>query len=115
VQVFSGIFTGLNISSVDVKTCVKDATNIPAHFQASFQAFEDRAIYKGIHLLGVALGDIVAGMIDCGVKQALTGRIKAFVEDLVSCVDKGLFRLFIFLFNFSTLIGLSNIFSTTSD
>ena len=88
VQVFRGIFQGMNISSVDVKTCVKDATDVPLHLKASFRAFKDRAIYKGLHLLGVAIGDVVEGMVDCGVEQAVTGRIKTFVIDLMACVDK---------------------------
>lgn len=89
VQVFRGIFQGMNINSTDVKTCVKDATNIPLHLEASFRAFEDRAIFKGLHLLGVAIDDVVAGMEDCGVEQALTGRIKIFATDLVACATKG--------------------------
>ena len=91
VQVFRGIFQGMNINSTDVKTCVKDATNVPLHLEASFRAFEDRAIFKGLHLFGVAIGDVVAGMEDCGVEQALTGRIKTFVTDLVACASEGRF------------------------
>jgi len=89
VQIFRGIFKGLNISAIDVKTCVKDATNIPVHFKASFQAFEDRAIFKGLQLMGAAIHDVTAGMNDCGVEQAITGRIKTFAMDMMACVDKG--------------------------
>lgn len=87
VQIFKGIFTGLNITAVDVESCVKDAEDIPVKFHASFQKFKDRAIYEGLRLLGVAIGDIVKGMVDCGVKDAITGRIKVFVDDLISCVS----------------------------
>ena len=48
VQIFEGIFIGLNLKSVDMKSCVKDATDIPQKFTDSFAAFKDRAIYKGL-------------------------------------------------------------------
>ena len=90
VQIFRGIFKGMNLTTVkDIKSCVKDASDVPLHLKASFQAFEDRAVYKGLHLLGLAIGDVVSGMEDCGVEKAVTGRVRTYVTDLVSCVDKG--------------------------
>lgn len=89
VQIFKGIFTGLNITAVDVESCVKDAEDIPVKFHDSFQAFKDRSVFKGLSLFGLAIGDVVKGMVDCGVKDAITGRIEVFVKDLVSCVSTG--------------------------
>jgi len=85
VQIFEGVFTGLNLKNVSVKTCVKDAEDIEHDFLASFEAFEDRKIVEGIVLMGKALQEVLKASHDCGIDSLVKQRIEVFINDLVSC------------------------------
>ena len=87
VQVFRGIFTGLQIKNLSVKACVKEAETMVQTFKQAFDAFENREIYKGLHLLGFALGDTVEGLVTCKVTSSITRGIMAFIKDLKSCIE----------------------------
>lgn len=87
VQVFRGIFSGLGIKDLDIETCVKDAEHIPDAFKKAFVAFEDRAIFRGLQQLGMALGDVMKSMEDCNLEKEFVRRIEVFVKDLVSCAS----------------------------
>lgn len=86
VQVFRGLFTGFQIKNISVETCVKDAEKTVANFENAFGAFEDREIYKGLHLIGYALTEVTAAMKDCDVEAVAIDGIEKFVKDLVSCI-----------------------------
>lgn len=88
VQIFRGIFTGLNLVNVSIETCVKDAENIRDYFEKAFQQFEDRFVYTGLTDLGVAIGLIVKGMKDCGIENTLVSKVEGFVKDLMACIEK---------------------------
>lgn len=97
IQIFRGIFTGLDMKGLDVESCVKDAENVPQAFREAFTAFEDREIFGGLHKLGVAIGDVVKAVIDCKLDQDVINRIEMFVQDLASCVSAGKSMFYIFL------------------
>ena len=86
VQVFRGLFNGFQIKNVSVETCVKDAETTVKYFEDAFTAFEDREIYKGLHLIGNALTGVSAAMKDCDVDSVIIAGIEKFVKDLMSCI-----------------------------
>ncbi|XP_065662023.1 uncharacterized protein LOC100213807 isoform X3 [Hydra vulgaris] len=89
IQIFSGIFTGLQFKNVNVSTCVRDAEDIETDFLDAFEDFEEKSIYSGLQKLGVAVNVIVKAMSDCGISQNIINRISTFVKDLIACTDKG--------------------------
>ena len=89
VQVFRGIFTGLQLTNVSVQTCVKDAEQTVAAFEKAFDAFEDRAIFKGMNLMGTGLGYFVSEIKDCKIATEVVTGLEKFVNDLLSCVKGG--------------------------
>ena len=97
VQVFRGLFTGFQFKNISVETCVKDAESVVDNFEKAFAAFEDREIYKGLHLVGYGLTGAVSAMKDCDIEQEVVAGIEKFVKDLVSCI-KGL-SMFLFIFS----------------
>ncbi|XP_065062872.1 uncharacterized protein LOC135689548 isoform X1 [Rhopilema esculentum] len=87
VQVFRGLFTGLHLKNVSVETCVKDAEKTVDYFEKAFAAFEDREIYKGLHLVGYGLSGATLAMKDCHIDSAIIAAIEKFVKDLISCIE----------------------------
>ena len=83
------MFTGFQFKNVSVETCVKDAESVVDNFEKAFAAFEDREIYKGLHLVGYGLTGAVSAMKDCNIEKEVVAGIEKFVKDLVSCI-KGL-------------------------
>ena len=86
VQVFRGLFTGLHLKNVSVETCVKDAEKTVDYFEKAFAAFEDREIYKGLHLVGYGLSGATLAMKDCHIDSTIIAAIEKFVKDLISCI-----------------------------
>lgn len=95
VQVYKGIFTGLHLVNVSIETCVKDGEIIALYFEKAFEQFEDRAVYAGLHDLGVAINRVVKGMADCEIEEVLILKIEGFVKDLIECAKKGLWLQFV--------------------
>eukprot|EP00794_Sanderia_malayensis_P020371 gene20371-22380_t len=87
VQVFRGLFTGFQLKNISVETCVKDGEGIADHFQQAFVAFEDREIYKGLHLMGYGLGNALSAMKDCKIESVFVKGIEKFIADLKSCIE----------------------------
>lgn len=99
VQVFRGLFTGFQIKNISVETCVKDAEKTVKYFEDAFTAFEDREIYKGLHLVGYALTGVSDAMKDCDVDSVIIAGVEKFVNDLVSCIKGDVNFLLKCLFN----------------
>ena len=80
LQIFQGIFIGLDIKGVNISKCVKDAEDVPKAFLAAFTDFQNRVIFGGLKKLGTALGLIVNSINDCGLEKAFIGRIETFAK-----------------------------------
>ena len=109
VQVFRGLFTGFHLKNISVETCVKDAETTVKNFEDAFAAFENREIYKGLHLIGFALTGVSAAMKDCDVDSVIIAGVEKFIKDIVSCVKgNGLqFVFFLFCFVFVKLLPIN--------
>ena len=86
IQVFRGLFTGFQLKNISVETCVKDAETTVKKFEDAFTAFENREIYKGLHLVGYALTGVSAAMKDCHIDSLIIAGVEKFIKDIVSCV-----------------------------
>lgn len=85
VQVFRGLFTGFQLKNISVESCVKDAETTVKNFESAFTAFENREIYKGLHLIGYALTGVSSAMKDCGVASVIISGVEKFIKDIISC------------------------------
>ena len=86
VQVFRGLFTGFQLKNMSVETCVKDAETTVKNFEDAFTAFENREIYKGLHLIGYALTGVTAAMKDCDVDAKIIAGVEKFIKDILACI-----------------------------
>ena len=85
MQVFRGLFTGFQLKNISVESCVKDAEATVKNFEDAFAAFEDREIYKGLHLIGYAFTGVSSAMKDCGVESVIISGVEKFIKDIISC------------------------------
>ena len=86
VQLYRGIAAGLGKENFNFEKCVKDGNKTVAAFRAAFDAFEDRAVYKGMQLMGAALLDVVQTFKDCE-ETDIAEAIEKLASDFVKCVE----------------------------
>jgi len=86
VQIYRGLFEGMQIQNVSVETCVHDAQMVEKDLKAAFDAFEDRAIYKGLQMLGQSLLEVAETVKDCAIDKEINKAV-SFFKDLVECCE----------------------------
>ncbi|XP_033098846.1 uncharacterized protein LOC117102599 isoform X2 [Anneissia japonica] len=87
VQLYRGLFYGLGSKNVNFDKCVEEGNATVAKFEESFEAFEDREIFKGLQLLGVALDDVRKTLMVCE-ETAIAKALEKFINDLVKCTEQ---------------------------
>jgi len=115
VQVFRGIFIGLNLHNVSIEQCVKDAEHIPVVFEKALQEFDDRQVHGGLHDLGEAISLVANGMKDCGIEEAFVSRVRTFITDLIACAKQGSCTHFVIDLGKELLVLYENIYEIYSD
>jgi hypothetical protein len=86
VQLYKGISRGLGNLNKNFTACVKDGQHSIDAFNASFIAFEDREIIKGLQLFGTALMDVYDTLVQCE-ETDIAKKLEKFIADLISCTE----------------------------
>lgn len=84
VQLYRGLARGLGGLNTDIALCAEDGNTTLETFRAALNAFEDREIFTGLHLLGQALTDVKNTLIACN-ETVIVKDLERFIEDLISC------------------------------
>ncbi|XP_071949051.1 uncharacterized protein [Antedon mediterranea] len=87
MQVYQGLFYGLGSKNKNIDKCVKDGEKTVDKFKACFEAFEDREVFKGLQLLGDALGDVQETLTVCE-ETDIAKALEKFINDLIKCTEQ---------------------------
>lgn len=113
VQVYRGLFEGMGLPNVSVEQCVHDAETVEKEFQLAFDAFEDRAIYKGLRTLGAGLLAVAVTAKDCGIEKEMERTLKIF-KDLESCYNRACAAFLVDVFE-DVIVLYENIYEIYGD
>ena len=84
VQLYKGIASGLGKEIPNFSKCVKDGNKTVVTFKKAFDAFENRKVYEGMQLTGVALMDVVQTFNDCE-QTAIAKALEKLASDFLEC------------------------------
>lgn len=85
VQVYRGIAAGLGKEGFNFEKCVEDGNQTVAAFKESFDALQNKNIFKGLQLFGTALMDVVKAFKDCS-ETDIAKAIEKLAIDFIKCV-----------------------------
>ena len=83
---YRGIAAGLGKEGFNFEKCVEDGNHTVVLFKESFAAFRNNDIFKGLHLIGTALMDVVKAFEDCA-EMVIAKELEKLAVDFIQCVE----------------------------
>lgn len=84
--VFEGMAVGLGVENFNFEKCVDDGEHTVETLKLAFQAFDERKVFEGLHLLSQALDDLRIALVACN-ETDIAQRMEKFLKDLISCTS----------------------------
>ncbi|XP_077992289.1 uncharacterized protein LOC144446407 [Glandiceps talaboti] len=114
IQLYKGLAVGLGTKNTNLVECVEDGNKTVETFIQSFEAFENREVYHGLHLLGLALEDVAKTLVTC-LETDIAKAMEKFIADLIACTEGDCLKFTIDLLNELLIILYEDIYEIFGD